>query len=123
MITYMYTRPVAGNLPIKTLVARRLQTHTHRLYPRWLELSSTEIYIQCIYVKIITVTLEWKGEAGVTYTANIFPATDAPLIFVESARLQLNLSYNIVYNVSITATLCRQNSVNTALKLSYSESH
>ena len=33
MITYMYTHPVANNLPIKVLVARQLQhTHTHILY-------------------------------------------------------------------------------------------
>ena len=58
-----------------------------------------------------------------TYTANIFPATQAPLTFVESARLQLNLSYNIVYNMSTTGTLCRQNSINTTMDLSYGESH
>ena len=58
-----------------------------------------------------------------TYTANIFLATQAPLTFVESARLQLNLSYNIVYNMSITGTLCGQNSINTTMDLSYGESH
>ena len=50
-----------------------------------------------------TVFLEWKPEPGVTHTANAYPSP--PLISTESTRIQLILLYNIVYNVSIIATL------------------
>ena len=68
----------------------------------------------------VAVDLEWKEESGVTYTTNIIP--QAPSTSTGSSRLQLMLSYNRVYNVTITATLCGQNyGENTTLTLSYGE--
>ena len=67
----------------------------------------------------VTVFLTWREETGVTYTANIFPR--ASLMFVESARIKLIMSYNTAYNVSITATLCEQNNVIPDLSFNYGE--
>ena len=94
-------------------------THTHAhtctVFPRLLELNRTEIFT----VNSVNVFLEWKEEAGVTYTANASPS--ASLMFIGNAGLQLTLLHNIVYNVNITATLCGPNSINTILNLSYGE--
>ena len=87
-------------------------------YPPPLELSSREIFS----ADSIAVHLEWKKEPGVTYTASIIPPGPVPLLTsTESTMLQLMLSYNEGYNVSITSTLCGQNSDNTTLTLSYGE--
>ena len=92
----------------------------HTVYPRSSLniLNSSEVFM----ANAITVTLEWEKEAGVTYNASIYPAAQISLIFTENARLHLALSYNVLYSVTITATLCEQNSVNyTALNISYGE--
>lgn len=94
--------------------------HTHTVYPpSSLNINSTEIFM----ANMVTVILEWKEEAGVSYIAEIFPATQIPLTLTENTRLQLELSYNTVYNVTITATLCGQNSVNTSISLTYRKLH
>ena len=98
-------------------------THTHSrvhtVYPRSSLniLNSSEVFM----ANTITVTLEWEQEAGVTYNASIYPATQTPPTLTENSRFQLTLSYNTLYSVTITATLCGQNSVNTALNFSYGE--
>ena len=88
---------------------------THTVYPQPLNISSTETFS----ADSVAIDLEWKEEPGVTYTTDIIP--QAPSISTESARLQLMLSYNRIYNVTITATLCGQNSENTTLAKSYGE--
>ena len=100
----------------------RITSHAHAyiVYPRssFNILNSSEVFT----ANAITVTLEWEKEAGVTYNASIYPAAQTPLILTENARLQMTLSYNTLYSVTITATLCGQNSVNyTALNFSYGE--
>ena len=89
---------------------------THTVYPRPLNISSTETFS----ANSVIVDLEWKEEPGVTYTTDIVPQT--PSTSTESARLQLTLSYNRAYSVTITATLCGQNSENTTLIIGYGES-
>ena len=96
-------------------------THMHTVYHARSSLNilnSSEVFM----ANAITVTLEWEQDAGVTYNASIYPNTQVPLTLTENARLQLALSYNVLYSVTITATLCGQNSVNyTALNFSYGE--
>ena len=71
----------------------------------------------------IAVFIEWKEEAGVTYVTSSFPQALSIKTSIGSARVQLTLSYNTVYTVNVTAILCGQNSVSTAVNLSYGEFH
>ena len=99
----------------------------------WLDLEAKKVHSQCnnytynmsLMDIIATVGQKLAIEyhlVDTLYNASIYPATQIPLTLSENARLQLALSYNVLYSVTITATLCGQNSVNyTALNFSYGE--
>ena len=54
----------------------------------------------------VHVILEWTEEDSITYSYDIMISTSLPLeeTFNGSSKIQLTLSYNIRYNVSVVAT-------------------
>ena len=72
----------------------------------------------------VTTILEWVQESGAFYNISIVPQV-MTLRIIRSTSVQLTVSYNIQYNVSIVAfdSLCGQNSAITALELNFGESH
>ena len=56
---------------------------------------------------------------GVMYSVNSLPQLQMP-IRTDSMGAELHLSYNVVYNVSIVATLCGRSNVN-CIQLHYGE--
>ena len=65
----------------------------------------------------VIVILQWTYQNGVSYNVNTIPQINATLI--EETSVQMLICYNTAYNVSITATLCGQNSVTTIVPLNY----
>ena len=85
------------------------------VYP--VHVSSREIFER----NGIAVTLEWMGGTrGVMYSVYSLPQLQVP-ITVENMVAELRLSYNVVYNVSIVATLCGQRSLLNTVHLHYGE--
>ena len=63
----------------------------------------------------VTVTLEWREEAGVSYSISAIPS---PLRSRLSGNMsQLTILYNTSYSVVILATLCGQNMNTTAIDI------
>ena len=59
----------------------------------------------------VSVTLQWIPKS--LYSYNVIVNPQVQLQFNGSTRVQLILSYNTLYNVSVVAThLCGQNAVN-----------
>ena len=57
----------------------------------------------------VTVTLQWRQEAGIVYHVNVLPHTELNTAMNHNSLLiSLTISYNIQYelNVSITSNLC-----------------
>ena len=68
----------------------------------------------------VTVTLQWSQEAGAVYNVNISPLTEFTNITDNnSIVINLTISYNIQYNVSITSNLC---DITTTRVLKYGKS-
>ena len=57
----------------------------------------------------VTANLEWEQEVDdiVFYDVNVIP--HVAIRFTGSTNVQLTLSYNTQYNVSVVATLCGKN--------------
>ena len=49
----------------------------------------------------VTVILEWQGQYGLTYQANIVPDAVDKLNQIAFNSIQLTLLYNVTYNVSV----------------------
>ena len=67
----------------------------------------------------VTVTLQWPREPGAVYSVSVSPET--PHIKVTNAitiTINLTVSYNTQYNVSIVSNLC---GVTTTKVLNYGE--
>ena len=55
----------------------------------------------------VTVTLQWPREAGVVYNVNVLPHTVlTEALNFNSSTVNLTISYNVQYNVSIVSSLC-----------------
>jgi hypothetical protein len=55
----------------------------------------------------VTVTLQWPREAGAVYHVNVLPQIPhTQLTNVMIAMINLTISYNNQYNVSIISSLC-----------------
>ena len=67
----------------------------------------------------ITVILDWSQEMDVSYSVIVDP--EVPVTFIERARVQLLLSYNIQYNASVMATRCPHLTNTVFVELSYGE--
>lgn len=56
----------------------------------------------------IIVALDWAYKNGASYNVSVDP--ELAINYTGRSSAQLSLSYNIQYNVSITASLCGRNS-------------
>ena len=55
----------------------------------------------------VTVTLQWPREPGAVYRVNVSPFTEFTNNATnDSVVINLTISYNIQYNVSIVSSLC-----------------
>ena len=66
----------------------------------------------------VTVTLQWPREAGAVYHVNVSPFTEFTNNSTnhDSVVINLTISYNIQYNVSVVTSLC---GVTTTKMLNY----
>ena len=68
----------------------------------------------------LTLQLSWRMETGTLYNVAIVP--EATMTYLTgNATIQLPLSYNIEYTLSIVATVCEQNNYTTTIRLNYGE--
>ena len=61
----------------------------------------------------VAVIVEWTEEEGASYNITIFPMV--PIIFTGSTSVQLIISYNTEYNVSLEAVAVCQSVANCPL--------
>ena len=57
----------------------------------------------------VTVTLQWPREDGAVYNINVSPFTEFTNVTGHNSAsivINLTISYNIQYNVSIASSLC-----------------
>lgn len=80
----------------------------HAVYPKSPELEGA---LTIKTSNTVTVFLSWIPENMVDYDVTIVP--DTYLTFNDSTSIQMMLSYNTKYNVTVTATSCGQNSAQT----------
>ena len=67
----------------------------------------------------VTVTLQWPQEAGAVYHVNVSPENlhiESHSVGHEVFAINLTISYNVHYNVSIVSSLC---GITTTKVLSY----
>ena len=77
--------------------------------------TTSEEYI----ADVVTVIVEWSEEQGVTYNITIVPMV--PIIFTGSTSVQLIVSYNIEYNVTLEAVAVCQSVAPSRIRLFYGE--
>ena len=70
----------------------------------------------------LTVLIEWMAEKGVTYNIRSESLREmcAKIVSVTTSSVQIMVSYNTFYNVSVEATLCGQMNVST-IEIYYGE--
>ena len=67
----------------------------------------------------ITVILKWTSEDSVSYNVRVVPEVD--VIFNGTECVQLMLTYNMLYTVSLEATQCGGDATSTTIELNYSK--
>ena len=68
----------------------------------------------------VTVTVEWTEEEGVLNNITVVSIVpQVPIEFIGHTSVQLTLSYNIEYNISVKAALPCQNEVPSHVQLFY----
>ena len=87
------------------------------MYPPPLEFSNSEEF----GANGVNVYLEWQEDSGVTYTVYTMVLRHKAIISSGRESIQLMLSYNAIYSVNITSTLCGQNSLTTTINFNYGE--
>ncbi len=67
----------------------------------------------------VTITLDWNPGMSTSYDVTVEPSI--PVKFMESTSIQLVVSYNTMYNVSVVATLCEytNTAISVRIQLSY----
>ena len=80
-------------------------------------MSEVNDTVNIIGIDSVVVVLQWSSQDGVSYNINIIPQVNAT--FIGRAKIQMLVYYNIIYNVSITATLCGLNTVTSIVTLNY----
>ena len=68
----------------------------------------------------IAVIIEWTQQEGVSYNITIVPT--APMVYTGSTSVQVIVSYNTEYNVSLEASAVCQSIVSSNISLFYGES-
>ena len=81
------------------------------IYPQSPELNSTKI--TQYGSDNATVVLTWIPENDVSYDVSVNPSVDNAIRFIKTTSIEVALLYNTPYTVTITATLCGDNSVSS----------
>ena len=89
----------------------QLCTHMHTVHPFPPVVNRTNTFED----DSISVVLKWAAEDAVTYNVTISPQVFAKKIYATS--VELRVSYNTTYIVSILATLCGQSSTSTTIEI------
>ena len=63
--------------------------------------------------KDISVTLEWTGTNGVSYSVSADP--EVVVNYTGRSSAQITVSYDIEYNISVVASLCGITTTNFAI--------
>ena len=92
------------------------QTHAHTVHPRPPLVNRTNIFEE----DGITVLLEWMEQSGVTHNVTIIP--QVPIVWVSGTSVRVRVDYSVNYNVTISATLCGQNSVDNTPMIFFGKS-
>ena len=92
-------------------------THTHEILVHINPATITRA--ETVEEDAVTIFLGWMAEDGFTYNVSITP--QAPMMF-SGTQVELRVSYNTSYNVTVLSTLCGQSSANTTFKIYYGES-
>ena len=74
----------------------------------------------------VTLVLEWTQESSLlsySYNVSAVPDPQPAITFIGNTSVQLTVPYNMLFNVSVTASesLCGQKHVTTEITLLYSE--
>ena len=71
----------------------------------------------------IIVTLEWSHEnSGTLYSYYVTVVPSVEIVFIGRVKIQLKVSYDVLYNVSVVASsLCGQRNATTFTILHYGE--
>jgi hypothetical protein len=73
-------------------------------------------------VNDVSVTFQWTRGDGVSYTLDVFPPANHNITFLETiASVQIQVLYNVVYNVSLKSSLCGQINASTSFLLNFSK--
>ena len=74
-------------------------------YRSFLNISSVN---QLLRNTNVTVTLQWPREPGAVYRVSVSPETSHTDLNINTMTMMINLtiSYNIQYNISIVSSLC-----------------
>ena len=67
----------------------------------------------------ISIIVEWTEEEGVSYNITIIPMV--PITFTESTSVELIVSYNTEYNVSLEAVAVCRSVAPSHIRLFYGE--
>ena len=70
----------------------------------------------------VTIFLEWAAENATDMIYNVSIIPQVSITKLSDTSVELRVSYNAAYNLSIFATLCGRNSANTVLKIYFGES-
>ena len=71
-------------------------------------------------IENIFVTLTWREEIGASYNVTVVP--QVVMNFTGQAAVQLMVSYNIIYNVTVLIIVCGQTIAMTMTKVKYGQS-
>ena len=94
----------------------------YTVYPNSLEIETVVLNFG---VDNATVSLSWTQQESSLVSYNVSIVPQAAVIFVqgpESITIQLTVSYNTWYNVSIVGTLCGRKISSTTVELDYGKS-
>ena len=88
-------------------VTQRLIDYYHTYYNIPNAVTTAMDISEQIEASHVTLTLQWSTINGVTYAINIDP--QVAVNYTGRNTAQLRVFYNIIYNISIMASLCGTN--------------
>ena len=73
-------------------------------------------------IDIVSLSLSWtQRTVGALYNVTVIP--QAEMNFTEQTTIQLTLSYNVIYSVTIVTIVCGQTTSTTVTQLHHGETH
>ena len=69
----------------------------------------------------VTIYLNWTQSENslVSYSVSVGPRNGATVSIIDSAKANLNLTYNTPYNVTVVADFCGQRTATALIELNY----